>query len=104
MNKSIGNLHTHRSIQLDHPSIIYWEVIITFAAEVRFQTRDQFWIPQPNLHGTWYLIFCKTSKWAFHDFCQCYLPTVFSGFQGGLGTVLALWAQNWFFYLAGTIV
>ena len=28
-----------------------------FAVEVRFQHRDQFWVPQPKLHGAKYLIF-----------------------------------------------
>ena len=28
-----------------------WAPITTFAVEIRFQIRDQFWIPQPKLHG-----------------------------------------------------
>ena len=36
-----------------------------FAVEVQFQIRDQFWIPQPELHGAKYLfLFCKISKHA----------------------------------------
>ena len=31
--------------------------IITFAVEVQFQTRDQFWNPQPKLQVRMYLIF-----------------------------------------------
>ena len=44
-------------IQLDCPSVTNWDVRITFAVEVRFQIRAQFWIPQPKQHGVWYLVF-----------------------------------------------
>ena len=32
-------------------------LIITFTVEAQFQIRDQFWIPQPKLHGAMYLFF-----------------------------------------------
>ena len=37
--------------QLDCPSVTNWDVIIAFAMGIRLQIRDQFWIPQPKLHG-----------------------------------------------------
>ena len=40
--------------------IEHWDHVITFAVEVRFQIRIQFWIAQPKLHETMYLFFCKT--------------------------------------------
>ena len=46
--------------------------IITFAVEVQFQIRDQFWIPQLKLHGGMVLVFLvKTSIRAFRVFCWC---------------------------------
>ena len=37
--------------------------IITFAVDVQFHIRDQFWIIQPKLHGACFLdFFCKISK------------------------------------------
>ena len=36
-------------LQLDCPSVRHWDYVITFAVEVRFQIRDQFWIIQPKL-------------------------------------------------------
>ena len=44
--------------------------------QVQFQIRDQFWIPQPRLHGACYLIFCETSKQALRVFCQCFYSSV----------------------------
>ena len=44
-------------LQLDWPSIADKAYTDIFAAEAWFQIRDQFWIPQPKLHGACYLIF-----------------------------------------------
>ena len=76
--------HIPDLLQLDCPSVTNWGVVITFAVKVQFQIRDQFWIPQPKLHGALYLFFCKISKHASPQKCV---------FQGVLGTKLALWAQ-----------
>ena len=46
--------------QLDCPSDGHWDYAGIFAVDIRFQIRDQFWIPQPKLHWVKYLIFCKT--------------------------------------------
>ena len=45
------------SLRLDCPSIAHWDYVGIFAVEVRFQIRDQFWIPKPKLHEAKYLIF-----------------------------------------------
>ena len=50
------------AVQLDYPSVRHWEYIITFAVEVQFQIRDQFWIPHQNLHEAYYLDFLVTSQ------------------------------------------
>ena len=39
------------AVQLDCPSVIHWDYVINFVVEVRFQIRNQFWIPQEKLHG-----------------------------------------------------
>ena len=43
--------------------------------------RDQFWIPQPKIHGVCYFIFCKTSKRAclasFQVLISFYLASIF---------------------------
>jgi len=44
-------------VQLDCPSDGHWDCAGIFAVEVRFQIWDQFWIPQPKLHGAKYLMF-----------------------------------------------
>ena len=86
------------ALQLDCPSVRHWDVVTTFAVEVRFQIRDQFWIPQPKLHGACYLrFFNKTStRTGFLRFLLVFLLNLVpkSGFQVFLGTVSALWAQN----------
>ena len=38
-------------LQLGCPSVTSSGVVITFAVGVQFQIGDQFWIPQPKLHG-----------------------------------------------------
>jgi len=43
-------------------SVTEGDVAITSAFEIRFQIRDQLWIPQPKLHGTSYLGFSVKSK------------------------------------------
>ena len=59
-------------------SWIVWQLevgspIITFAVEVQLRIRDQFWIPQPKLHGWMYLIFFVKPKnglvWPVSVFC-----------------------------------
>ena len=47
------------SIQLGCPLVTHGDYVITFAAEVRFQFRNQFWNPQPKLQVSMYLIFVK---------------------------------------------
>ena len=74
-----------RKVRLDCPPDAHWDYAGIFAVEVRFQIQDQFWIPQPILHGTKYLIFCKTSKRARY---ASFRDMAFPGF---LGTKLALW-------------
>ena len=60
----------------------------TFSAEVRFQIRDQFWIPQPKLHWGCYLIFFENLKTEFlRFFVSVFYLVKKSGFQGVLGTV-----------------
>ena len=44
-------------VQLDCLSVTHWDWVITFAVEVQFQFRDQFWIPQLKLHEACYLDF-----------------------------------------------
>ena len=53
---------TSACVQLDCLSVRSWDPIITFAVEVQFQIRDQFWIPQPKLHRQKYLIFFVKSQ------------------------------------------
>ena len=38
-------------LHLGCPSVTSSGVVITFAVGVQFQIGDQFWIPQPKLHG-----------------------------------------------------
>ena len=56
-------------VQLDWPSIADWAYAGIFAVAVRFQNQDQFWIPQPKLHGACILGFFKKSQnevvWSF---------------------------------------
>ena len=40
-----------RLVQLDCSRVAEWVYACIFAVEVRFQIRDQFWIPQLKLHG-----------------------------------------------------
>ena len=49
-------------IQLDWPSIAGWAYASIFAVVVRFQIRDQFWVPQPKLHRACILDFFEKSK------------------------------------------
>ena len=49
--KNICELNTEQYLQLDCQSDGHWDYASIFAVKVRFQTRDQFWIPQPKLHG-----------------------------------------------------
>ena len=37
-------------VQLDCSSVTQWDIVIPFAAEVRFKFRDQIRKPQPKLH------------------------------------------------------
>ena len=52
-----NSVRTRLRLQLNCPSDGHWGYAGIFAVEVRFQVRDQFWIPQPKLHGAKYLIF-----------------------------------------------
>ena len=71
--------------------------VITFAVEARFQTRHQFWNPQPKLNGAWLLgFFCKTLKHARLTSRQVL------GFHGGfrhkidpLSSILFLLSRNY---------
>ena len=60
------------SVQLDWPSIADWAYASIFAVKVQFHIRDQFWIPQPKLHGACILDFVEKSKnelvWPFFMF------------------------------------
>ena len=49
-------------LQLDCPSGGHWDYAGIFAVEVRFQIKDQVWIPQPELDETKFILdfFCKT--------------------------------------------
>ena len=49
-------------LQLDWPSIAGWAYASIFAVTVRFQIRDQFWIPQPKLRGACILEFLEDEK------------------------------------------
>ena len=75
-------------LQLDCLSFRHWEYVIAFAVGVRFQIRDQFWIPSPNYTGQSAWFFCKTSKQARY---ASFRETVSS--RGFSGTKSTLWAQ-----------
>ena len=51
-----------RTIQLDCPSDGHWDYAGILPVEIRVQIRDQFWDPQPKLHGAKYLIFFVKSQ------------------------------------------
>ena len=63
-------------LQLDWLKIAEWAYAGIFAAEVRFQIRDQFWIPQPKLHGACYLIFLQNLKTFFLCFLLVFLRSI----------------------------
>ena len=85
------------SLQLDCPSVRHWDYVITFADEVQFQFRDQFWIPQGKLHEASYLdFFCKTSKHV--RLTSRSVGGVFKIFWQSIGSLNSI-----FFYLVGTV-
>ena len=43
-------------LQLDCPSGGHWDYAGIFAVEVRFQIKDQVWIPQPELDETKFIL------------------------------------------------
>ena len=62
--RSLGNplKLVDRRLQLDCTLVRQCAVVITFAAEVRFQFRDQIRKPQSKLHVGMYLIFLQDLK------------------------------------------
>ena len=67
-----GVVGTSSKLQPDWPSIADWAYVGIFAVKIRFHIRDQFWIPQPKLHGACILDFVEKSKnelvWSFLRF------------------------------------
>ena len=90
----------HKKLHLNWQSIRYWTHASIFAVDVRFQIREQVWIPRQTLHKTF---FCKMTKWAhlagfrvFEFFCVC--------FQRVSGQSIGSWAQHGFLLLRRAIV
>ena len=81
-------------LQLDCPPDGHWDYADIFAVEVQFQIRDQFWIPQPKLHGTAYILdfFAKPQNGHFAFFASVFsgvfkwFPGVFRHYIGDLSS------------------
>ena len=94
----LHDLFTPFLLKLDCQAAAHWDFEIHFAHEVRFQIRDQFWIPKQKLHGACYLIFCKTPKYA------CLTSRRILAFSGVFRHSIGPLSLKSFFYRVGTIV